>query len=285
MKMSSNCYSCVMDRAKFECDMLFERDEEKLEVMEELVDFMAAHKGDVSSVVGTERENIMKRRSGNLDPYRDLKEESNRAARDLLPLAVEFYDSSRDGLEALIRIAAAANSMEYGVKGHDFDANTFHEVFQDTLEEKLGGDLEKARGYLDRFEKILYLTDNAGEIVFDLFVIEKLEDMGKWVVIAPKTEPILNDVTAEELGRMTDRPLEPSGPVVGLSLEDARPELLDLLWDEDWLVLAKGMGNFETITEFDDRLKGRLIYVMRAKCEPVARRAGVPQGSLVVMPV
>ena len=138
---------------------------------------------------------------------------------------------------------------------------------------------------MDRFEKILYLTDNAGEIVFDLFVIEKLEDMGKWVVIAPKTEPILNDVTAEELGRMTDSPLEPSGPVVGLSLEDARPELLDLLWDEDWLVLAKGMGNFETITEFDDRLKGRLIYVMRAKCEPVARRAGVPQGSLVVMPV
>jgi len=285
LKMASNCYSCIMDRAKFECDMLFDRDEEKLEVMEELVDFMAAHKGDVSSVVGTERENIMKRRSGNLDPYRDLKEESNRAARDLLPLAVEFYDSSGDGLEALVRIAAAANSMEYGVKGHDFDANTFHEVFLDTLEEKLGGDLEKARGYLDRFEKILYLTDNAGEIVFDLFVIEKLEEKGKRVVIAPKTEPILNDVTAEELRSMTDWPLEPSGPVVGLSLEDTRPELLDLLWDEDWLVLAKGMGNFETVTEFDDRLKGRLIYVMRAKCEPVARRAGVPQGSLVVMPV
>jgi len=285
VKMASNCYSCILDRAKFECDMLFSEDDSKKEAMEELLDFMTLHKGMVPSVVGTERERIMKRRSKNPDPYREMKAESNRVAKDLLPLTRRFYEEAEDKLEALIRIAAAANSMEWGVKGHDFDVNSFEDVFLDTLKENFDGDLEEARRRIDRFEKILYLTDNAGEIVFDLFVIEKLEEMGKLVVICPKTAPILNDVTAAELRSMTSLPIESTGPVVGLSLEEARAEFLDIFWDESWLVVAKGMGNFETMTEFDDRLIGRLIYVMRAKCEPVSLKVGVSQGTLVVRAV
>jgi len=285
VKMASNCYSCIMDRAKFECDLLFSDDDSKREAMEELLDFMVRHKGEVPSVVGNEREEIMKRRSGNPDPYREMKAESNQVARALLPIAKKFYDESEDKLEGLIRIAAAANSMEWGVKGHDFDVDSFEDVFFDTLNENFDGDLEEARRRIERFEKILYLTDNAGEVVFDLFVIEKLEEMGKSVVIGPKTAPILNDVTADELEAMTSLAIEPTGPVIGLSLEKVRPELLDLLKDDDWLVIAKGMGNFETMTEFDDMLTGRLIYVMRAKCEPVSMKVGVSQGTLVVRAV
>ncbi|MHC1631082.1 MAG: damage-control phosphatase ARMT1 family protein [Methanotrichaceae archaeon] len=285
MKVASNCYSCILDRAKFECDMLFTDDDQKKEAMEELLEFMVAHKGEVTSVIGSEREEIMKRRSGNPDIYKEMKEESNQVARELLPLAKEFYDRSQNKLESLIRIAAAANSMEWGVKGFDFDTSTFDKVFLDTLNETLDGYPDEAKKYLDQFENILYLTDNAGEIVFDLFVIEKLEEMGKNIVISPKTDPILNDVTAEELRKMTDLTIVPSGPVVGLLLDRARPELLELLWNEDWLILAKGMGNFETITEFDSRLKGRLIYIMRAKCDPVAKTAGAPRGALVVRAV
>ena len=285
MRIGSGCYSCILDRAKFEADLLFSDDAEKMEAMEELLDFIVCHKREVPSVVGTERERIMKRRSKNPDPYREMKAESNRVATALLPLTERFYDLSEEKLEALIRIAAAANSMEWGVRGHDFDVNSFEEVFFDTLKENLDGDLEEARHRIDRFSRVLYLTDNAGEVVFDLFVIGKLEEMGKAVVIGPKTEPILNDVTSDELRPMTTLPLEPTGPVIGLSLEEARPELLDLLMDEGVLVIAKGMGNFETMTEFDDMLEGRLIYVMRAKCDPVADALGVPRGSLVVRAV
>lgn len=285
MRIGSSCYSCLLDRAKFEADLLFSDDAEKMEAMEELLDFMVCHKREVPSVVGTERERIMKRRSRNSDPYREMKAESNRVATALLPLTERFYDRSEEKLEALIRIAAAANSMEWGVKGHDFDVDSFEDVFFDTLNENLDGDLEEARRRIDRFERVLYLTDNAGEVVFDLFVIGKLEEMGKAVVIGPKTEPILNDVTFDELRSMTSHPIEPTGPVIGLSLEEARPELLDLLRDEGVLVIAKGMGNFEMMTEFDDMLDGRLIYVMRAKCDPVADALGVPRGSLVVRAV
>jgi uncharacterized protein with ATP-grasp and redox domains len=282
LRMASNCYPCILDRAKFECDLVFSSEGEKKAAVEELVDFMACHKGGVPALVGTERELIIKRRSGKSDPYQHLKEESNCVAMDLLPVARKFYEQADNKLEALMRIASAANSMEFGVKGHDFDNSTFGRVFEATLHEKLAGDLAEVEKRLHSFNNIFYLTDNSGEVIFDLFVIEKLKEMGKTVVIGSKARAILNDVTAEELKAMTDVEIVPTGDVVGTALEHLSPEALLLLQNPEWLVLSKGMGNFETISEFHESLKGRLIYVLRAKCEPVAMEMGVPRGTLVI---
>ncbi|MGB4086740.1 damage-control phosphatase ARMT1 family protein [Methanothrix sp.] len=285
LRVASNCYPCLLDRAKFECDMLFTRDEDKKAAVEELLDFMAGNKGGVPALMGTEREFIIKRRSGKADPYRELKEESNRVARDLLPQAEEFYEQSPDKIEALIRIASAANSMEFGVKGHDFDNATFGRAFAGTLRESLQADMDELKRRLQSFDKIFYLTDNCGEVIFDLFVIERLEEMGKRVVVGSKSEPIINDVTAQELKSFSEVDVIPTGNVVGTALEHLSEEASLLLNDSEWLILSKGMGNFETMTEFDQRLKGRLIYILRAKCEPVAAKLAVPRGSLVARAV
>lgn len=281
MRMASSCYICILERAGFECELLSLPEDLSLAAIHELLDFMASHKGDVPAIVGTERELIIKRVSGVADPYRKLKEESNAVARALLPVAERFYDESDDKMDALFRIAAAANSMEFGVRGHEFDNRSFSSVFEETLREDLVGDLDALKKLLAGSSKIFYLTDNAGEVVFDLFVMEKLREMEKKVVIGPKAEPILNDVTADELREMTDAEIVPTGGVVGISLERINPEARRLLFDPKWLVIAKGMGNFETISEFEDTLRGRLIYILRAKCEPVARANGVRRGSLV----
>jgi len=281
MKMASNCYPCILDRAKFECDMVFSQEEEKRAAVEELLDYMARHKGGVSALVGTERERIVKRRSNNPDPYRKFKDESNQVAKDLLPVAEEFYEKADDKIEALIRIAAAANSMEFGVKGHDFDNKTFAGVFSDTLNEKLYGDIKEIKERLKSFSNIFYLTDNNGEVVFDLFVIDRLEEMGKRIVVGSKSEPVLNDVTVSELRSMSRVEAVPTGDVVGTALEFLSDEARSLLLDPGWLILSKGMGNYETISEYEETLAGRLIYIMRAKCEPVAAAVGAPRGSLV----
>ncbi|WP_422550861.1 damage-control phosphatase ARMT1 family protein [Methanothrix sp.] len=283
--MASNCYPCLLDRAKFECDMVFTREEDKKAAVEELLEFMARNKGGVPALMGTEREFIIKRRSGKADPYRELKEESNRVARGLLPQAEEFYEQSPDKIEALIRIASAANSMEFGVKGHDFDNATFGRAFAGTLRESLHADMDELKRRLQSFDKIFYLTDNCGEVIFDLFVIERLEEMGKRVVVGSKSEPIINDVTAQELKSFSEVDVIPTGNVVGTVLEHLSEEASLLLNDSEWLILSKGMGNFETMTEFDQRLKGRLIYILRAKCEPVAAKLAVPRGSLVARAV
>ncbi|MDM7933793.1 MAG: ARMT1-like domain-containing protein [Methanothrix sp.] len=283
--MRSDCYSCILDRALFEGGLVLPSEETRRAAVEELLEFMASHKGHVPALVGTERELIIKRLSRSPDPYHALKEESNRAALKLLSVAEGFYEEADDRIEALIRIAAAANSMEFGVKGHDFDSRTFHQSFASTLRERLSGDLSEVKGRLSRFCKVFYLTDNAGEVIFDLFVIERLKEMGKEVVIGSKSEPILNDVTAAELSAITDLPVVPTGGVVGTVLEHLSQEASRILFDPGWLVLAKGMGNFETISEYQERLAGRLIYILRAKCSPVAMELGVPRGTLVVRSV
>jgi uncharacterized protein with ATP-grasp and redox domains len=282
MKMASDCYSCILDRAKFEADLALRTEEEKIQAVEELVDFMACHKRGIPALVGTEREKIIQRRSGDLDPYESLKADSNLLALELLPAARKLYEGSKNKLEALVRIAAAANSMEFGVKGHDFDNSTFKGKFQKTLEENLSGDLSAVERRISAFQNVFYLTDNAGEVVFDLFVVEKLKEMGKRIVMGSKAEPVLNDVTVQELRGMTSTEVIPTGSVVGTSLECLSPEAEKLLFDKSWLILSKGMGNFETISEYQEKLSGRLIYILRAKCSPVASAMGVQRGTLVV---
>ena len=99
--------------------MVFNDDREKIRVLKEFIAFLLEHLGEEGkspAFFGTERERIIKRRSGAKDPHGKVKKRSNEVAKGLLPEVYKFYDavSSKSKIEALIRIAAAANSMEYG---------------------------------------------------------------------------------------------------------------------------------------------------------------------------
>ncbi|MHC1567498.1 MAG: damage-control phosphatase ARMT1 family protein [Candidatus Syntropharchaeia archaeon] len=280
MKVKPECLPCLFERAEYECNLVFDSDDKKMEMLGELLRF-AAEKfttGITPVVIGTERERILKRVSGNEDPYAELKRKSNEVAVKLLPIAEKFYENSSDKAEALIRIAAAANSMEYGVRGHSYDHSTFYTTFEKTLHEKLVGDVEEIKSSIGKYKKILYLTDNAGEIVFDAFVANNI---GKEVILSPKKEPILNDATVEDAEKFFSGRIVPNGSYVGISLEEAPEDFLELFWSDEYFVIAKGMGNYESISEFDEKLRGRLAYIFRAKCLSVARSVGVEKGDLV----
>jgi hypothetical protein len=98
------------------------------------------------------------------------------------------------------------------------------------------------------------------------FVIRELIRMGKEVVVSPKSAPVINDATIEDLKEAGISYFEgrckiiPSGAYIGISLGEVEEEFLDVFSDERYLVVAKGMGNYETISEFEARfgLKGRL---------------------------
>ncbi len=287
MKVRPECLSCLFERSIFEADLVLNDDPEKIAFLKELLKYASDNFGldATPAKIGTERERILSRISGNDDPYLELKRNSNAVAVTLLDLAREAYGKSDDKLKTLLAIAAAGNSMEYGVRGHEFDHRTFRPEFERLLKEPIVGDVNAVLNAINRSSKVLYLTDNAGEIVFDLFLIKELINMGKKVVISPKSSPIMNDATVDDVDELADFDLEvvPSGSFIGLSLDEVNGDLLKFLWDEEYLVIAKGMGNYETISEFEDQLKGRLIYIFRAKCIPVAESVGVNQGELVAV--
>ncbi len=315
--MRSDCIACLVERTKYECDMIFKHDDEKIGAMEEVLLFLLSHlkeEGRTPAFFGTERERILKRRSGLMDPHEAVKRRSNEVAKELLHVAIHYYaslhhdgDSGDSGgggggedrgdgdealsdieAEALVRIAAAANSMEYGVKGYSYDDAAFKADFVRILNEKLNWDRDRVITTLRERDRILYLTDNAGEVFFDAFVVMKLREMGKEVVVSPKSGAVINDATvndwreaADYLALPVDVRMVPSGAAIGVSLEDANPEFIRIFNDEDYLVIAKGMGNYESISEFESELKQRVLYILRAKCIPVAESIGVKRGELV----
>ena len=180
--------------------------------------------------------------------------------------------------------------------GYSYDDDVFKGDFVHTLNEKLNWDMDLIISAIKERDEILYLTDNAGEIFFDAFVIRELIEMGKEVVVSPKSAPVINDATTEDLKEAIanvspnfgfgDRvKVTPSGSCIGVSLEEAEEEFLSVFSDAKYLVIAKGMGNYEAISEFEATpelgLKGRLIYILRAKCEPIASSIGVRRRELV----
>ncbi len=295
MELHPECIPCLVDRASEESALVFTKDEERIRALAEFISFLGVHLVDrdlrTPAFYGTERARIIQRLSGVRDPHEARKRISNAVARSLLREAHSFYEAAADQLEALVRIAAVANSMEYGVKGHEYSEDRFKREFVQTLHAPLRWDRGAVLSALRGREKILYLTDNAGEIIFDALVIQKLQSWGKEVVIAPKSAPVLNDATIEDLqvaglatGESPCRVI-PTGASIGLILEETEAAFLKVFRDERFLVIAKGMGHYETVSEFDARadvgLRDRLLYILRAKCEPVAQALKVQRGDLV----
>ncbi len=292
MRLKSDCIACLIERATYECDMVFEEEEEsKIAVLKEITCFVCSHldrEGITPAFFGTERERILKLRSGVTDPHAGVKRRSNEVAKALLPVAIEYFNTHNDSVEALVRIAAAANSMEYGVKGYSYDDDAFKAEFIHVLNERLNWNRDSVLSAIERYDKMIYLTDNAGEVFFDAFVVKELAKMGKKVVISPKSDAIINDATVsdwQEAAVYVDVPatveLVPAAACIGVSREEASEEFLRVFNDDEYLVIAKGMGNYEAISEFESEYRQRLIYILRAKCMPVARSIGVKRGELV----
>ncbi len=285
MKVKPECIACIFERANFECDLAFFDEAKKMECLAELLKYVSENfkTGTVPAKIGTFRENLIKRYNSDTDIYAELKKKSNEAGLNLLPVAKDFFKNSNDKLEALIRILSAANTMEYGVKDHTYDHLTFHRVFEEILNENLNWEAEKIKSAISKSENILYLLDNTGEVIFDIFAIEELISMGKNVIVSPKKDPIINDVTAADLKDLgfKSAPVVPSGSYIGVNPDTSPKKFLDIFWDQKYLILAKGMGNYETISDFDEKFKNRLIYILRAKCQPVATNIGAKKGELV----
>jgi len=126
-------------------------------------------------------------------------------------------------------------------------------------------------------------VDNCGEVVLDRLVLRELRSMGLHVTLVVKGEPILTDVTKadmEGLGieELVDEVVETPGFAIGLDIDSLDGPLGDLLRGAD-LVIAKGMANYELLSETDI---SPIAYLLRTKCRPVADSMGLAKDINVV---
>jgi uncharacterized protein with ATP-grasp and redox domains len=229
-------------------------------------------------VMGRQIHRIIREETGRSDPYEGVKEQYNRFALSLYPRLKETIARSANPLETAIRLSIAGNIIDFGV-GRSIDQKEVAEILDQSLTQKIEGDAGALQAALADAEQILMLGDNAGEIVFDRLLIEALQ--GKSITYAVRGGPVINDATrrdAETAGLADLVPVIDNGSdAPGTLLDQCSPEFRRI-FDRADLVVAKGQGNFESLSEADQHL----FFIFKVKCPVVAAHTGAPAGSMMI---
>lgn len=234
---------------------------------------------------------IVQQLTGVEDPFRDLKKLSNDAAltvyRDLWDM-IEKTDDRVEALRLSFKSSIIGNMIDFEVHGHRFNFEDFLHRIRSYLEEPLT--IDEVDHLCKRIWKgvnILYLTDNAGEIVFDKLVAKCLRE--KWeckVTMVVKGGPILNDATLEDasyirLDEACDKLITTGDDTIGIVIERASEEFKNALKEAE-VIICKGQGNLESLIGLEKTIGKPVCYVLRAKCRVVAKSLGVEPGSNII---
>jgi hypothetical protein len=216
---------------------------------------------------------------GDSDPFLDLKKQGNAESIEVCRKVRHTLVTFRDHVLA----AVIGNTFDYGVKGHTVTDN-FARFF--SAEFKRGLAIDDTARISPLCSRVVYLSDNCGEIVLDRLLIQYLKSTGAHVTLAVKEIPLLNDATLEDarmlgLDRIVDL-LTTNGNrgEIGICLDNIPADLTRAI-DNCTLIIAKGMANFESLMEYEKLPP--VAYLMAAKCKPVADEVGVPVGSKVAL--
>ena len=279
MRIHHECVACAINQCQKIVEMSLQGEKERKKAM--LFSLKRAaelfSEESIPAVVGGLLFLDLYKFIGNDDPFKEYKRVSNEVARSLLP---EFEGAD---LRTALKLAIAGNVVDFST---GYTPERLEKDIRGVLSQELLIDhSENLFSLLEKGGKLLYLTDNCGEIYFDLLFIKTLlrEFPGVEVFVGAKEGPIINDATVEDL---LEAGFDEVGTVVstgsrlpGTPLEYSSPEFRKLFRSVD-VVIAKGQANFETLSGLGD---GRVFFLLKAKCPAIAREIGVPIGSLLCL--
>lgn len=212
------------------------------------------------------------------DPFKGIKSEYNQIALNLYPALKKHVEASPDPLWTASRLAIAGNVIDFGI---------FTSVdIEGTVKKALAGpitvdDYSAFKDEISASDDILYLLDNAGEIVFDRILIETLISIGKKVTAVVKGAPVINDSTIEDaresqLAEICEV-IENGSDAVGTILEWTSRDFQDTFKKASFII-SKGQGNFETLFG----IQKRIFFLFQSKCDVVSKELGLSKGSMLL---
>jgi len=280
MQIYLDCIACFVRQALDAARLV--TDDEKIheQVVREVLSLAAdLDMSQSPPVIGQQIHRLIRNLVGQDDPYHGIKRRFNNLALKLYPELRKQILGSDDRLETAIRLAIAGNIIDFGVNAslNELDINK-------AISESLTADfdsmqLQSFQDAIEQAEEILYLTDNAGEIVFDRLLIEQLPYEKVTVVV--KAVPVINDATMEDavvagLSRIVEV-IDNGSDGPGTILEDCSPAFRGRFSTAD-LAIAKGQGNYETLSEVNKHI----FFILKAKCPVIARDLGCEVGEMIL---
>ena len=284
MKFGYECGACLLRQACEDIDLSCDDEKLKFEIMNEVFAYIAENFSNENNANRTASimHHIIKNKTGCEDAYHNEKIKGNELALKYLPKVKEMI-KDQDTLENYVKISIIGNMLDLAVFAIDEDIEPYIvEALENDLVIK---DIEEIEKSLKKYDKVLYLVDNAGEIVFDRLLLGKIKEYDLDITIAVKSEPILNDACMAEA---IETGLDEFGEIVGTGcgtigyVDSEISEEFREIFNSHEFIISKGMGNYEGFTEIDLSDKD-LYYLLCAKCAPVARDIGINLRDMILL--
>ncbi|MCK5848262.1 MAG: DUF89 family protein [Caldisericia bacterium] len=218
---------------------------------------------------------ILNQETGKEDPYYELKKEHNSLIMSISPMIESFIDSSSDTFYAALNMAIAGNIIDFGANDNLETTQVLASLFQ-AQQEHVNGDIERFRESISNAKSIVYLCDNAGEIVLDRLFIKQLPK--KIVTAVVKGSPAINDALMEDAFQVglqdVAKVIDNGSRAPGTLLPDCSKHFLEVLNSAD-CIISKGQGNFESLNQTNLPI----FFLFKVKCDPLSKIVGKPIGT------
>jgi uncharacterized protein with ATP-grasp and redox domains len=228
---------------------------------------------------------IIRVETGERDPYKRVKKESNDQALQLLPKMKDYIKESPDPLETAVRISIAGNIMDFGpftkFNVDETVRNIMNRIFAINNYHLLNEKIRDAKN-------LLFFTDNTGEIVFDKLLIDTIikskiiKTNRLKVTVVVKGGSIINDATIEDakyigmdrIPNIEFKTISNGDPNTGP--ERNSEEVESWIYNND-ITIAKGQGNYEGMHQFK-----RIFFMLMVKCQIIASDLKVNEGDIIL---
>ena len=238
--------------------------------------------------MGREMYSLVGKISGVKDPFKEIKENSNKFALKLYPKLKQEISNSEDRLLAAVKLSIIGNIIDYGAKNSLDVPKEIDYLFQGNfmINNENNSTTFKYKQFkkaLNKVNSIIYLADNAGEVVFDRLLIEELvEELGKEVIYVVRGKPIINDALIEDAIfcgiNKAAKVISSGSDAPGTMLKYCSPEFIELYQSTE-LIISKGQGNYEALSEEDKSV----FFLLRAKCPVIAEDVSCKVGDMVLI--
>ena len=281
MQVFPECVPCLTSRVLYEAKLSSTDVTTQLKAEEAAVKTMCrmGFEGPIA-LLSTEVHRAVYRILGDDDPYRHVKRLANETAVKLLPTVQSLIQTSSDPFRSAVIAAIIGNTFDFGVLGFEVATDDFEKEVAAIY--RHGLDIDDTDAIKPLLNDVVYVADNVGEIVYDGLLIEQMRKLGAHVTLVVRGASILTDATMEDvwefgLDKVADGVMTTGSNAIGIKLDEIPAELRDIL-PRASLIIAKGMANYEMLSEYSFK---PVAYLMRVKCAPVAESVGARVGDFI----
>lgn len=266
METGNDCLACFMKQALGTVKLATDDVDLQRQILVEVGEMFGSFSREVSppeNAVAYYR--LIAESTGTADPYKDIKRQSNDFALSIKGETTKKIEQAKDPLLAALRFAIGANVLDNGAQRQLGIEETLARCQEQLMSINHYGLL---RDKLKTSKEVLLLADNCGEIVFDKLLVKQLQALALNVTVVVRSSPIINDVTLSEaqyvgLNEVCEV-IANGADLPGTSLSLCSDQFKKRFAQAD-CILAKGMGNFECLSE----VPAPIFYLFTVKCSTV----------------